>query len=55
MLYVICDIVFLLWIVHYRSRLNPDQRGYVHKALLGFGDSMRIAFGVQPKKEKAGA
>ena len=55
MLYTICDVVYILWILHFRSRMGEAERGYVHKALLGFGDSMRIAFGVNPKGGKAGA
>ena len=55
MLYTICDIIYILWILHFRSRLGEAERGYAHKALLGFGNSMRIAFGTNPKGGKAGA
>ena len=55
MLYTLCDIVYILWILHFRSRMGETERGYVHKALLGFGNSMRIAFGTNPKGGKAGA
>ena len=54
MLYTICDIVYILWILHFRSRMGETEKGYVHKALLGFGNSMRIAFGVNPKGGLAG-
>mmetsp|Transcript_16408 Transcript_16408/g.20791 ORF Transcript_16408/g.20791 Transcript_16408/m.20791 type:complete len:82 (+) Transcript_16408:1316-1561(+) len=49
MLYTMCDVLYLFWIMHFRSRLGETERGYVHKALLGFGNEMRIAFGVMPK------
>ena len=49
MLYTLCDILYIVWIIHFRSRMGETERGYVHKALLGFGDSMRIAFGANPK------
>ena len=49
MLYTACDIFFLLWILHFKSRMGENERGYVLKALLGFGDQMRVAFGVRPK------
>lgn len=49
MLYTMCDLLFILWIIHFRSRMGQTERGYVHKALLGFGNEMRIAFGVNPK------
>ena len=55
MLYTTCDIVFLLWIIHFRSRLGPAERGYVHKALLGYGYNMRIAFGKNPNEGKGQA
>ena len=55
MLYTICDVVYILWIIHFRSRMGETEKGYVHKALLGFGNSMRIAFGFNPKGGKAGA
>lgn len=55
MVYTICDVVYILWILHFRSRMGETERGYVHKALLGFGNSMRIAFGFNPKGGKAGA
>ena len=38
MLYTICDIIYLLWVLHFRSRLGEDSRGYILKALLGFGN-----------------
>jgi len=49
MLYTMCDLLFVLWILHFRTRMGQTERGYVHKALLGFGNEMRIAFGVMPK------
>ena len=49
MLFLACDIFFILWVLHFRARMGQDERAYVHKALLGFGDGMRIAFGVMPK------
>ena len=45
MLYTACDIVFVIWVIHFRSRMGEQE----HKALLGFGNEMRIAFGVNPK------
>ena len=49
MVYTICDIVFILWILHFRSRMGGPEREYLLKALLGFGDGMRVAFGAAPK------
>lgn len=49
MLYTMCDVLLICWIVHFRSRVGATERGYVHKALLGFGNNMRIAFGANPK------
>lgn len=49
MLYTTCDVLFILWIIHFRARMGQLEKGYVHKALLGFGNEMRIAFGVMPK------
>ena len=54
LVYSICDIVYLLWLLHFRSRVGENERVYVLKALLGFGDSMRIAFGFAPKAKKPG-
>ena len=45
MLYSICDIIYVLWIMHFRARMGEAERVYILKALLGFGNSMRIAFG----------
>ena len=52
MLYTACDIFFILWILHFRSRTDQAEKDYVHKALLGFGNDMRIAFGVMPKGDE---
>lgn len=51
MLYTGCDIVFLLWIFLFRSRLGDSERAYAHKALLGFGNDMRVACGSDPDKQ----
>ena len=45
MLYTFCDIVFLLWILHFQMRLGDTERTYALKALLGSGNEMRISFG----------
>lgn len=55
MVYTICDIAYILWIIHFRSRMGEKERGYVLKALLGFGDAMRIAFGINPKGQMGNA
>ena len=49
MLYSMCDVLYIFWILHFRSRLGEAERAYVHKALLGFGNDMRIAYGVNPR------
>ena len=45
MLYCMCDVLYIFWIIHFRSRMPETERVYVLKALLGFGHAMRIAFG----------
>ena len=55
MLYTICDIVYLLWVIHFRSRLGEAEKAYVLKALLGFGDAMRVAWKVPIKGSKGEA
>lgn len=55
MLYTMCDVLYIFWIIHFRSRMGETERGYVLKALLGFGDAMRIAFGQNPKGGRAAA
>lgn len=46
MLYTMCDVVFILWILHFQMRLGENERKYALKALLGSGNEMRIAFGL---------
>ena len=45
MLYVFCDLAYLLWICFYRSRMGQAERAYILKALIGRGDNMKTAFG----------
>ena len=52
--YTVCDLVYVLWILHFKSRMGETERGYTLKALLGFGDGMRIAFGHNPKGNAKG-
>ena len=55
MLYTICDIVYLLWVIHFRSRLGEAEKVYVLKALLGFGNAMRVAWKVPVKGSRGEA
>jgi len=54
MLYTMCDIVYILWILHFQMRLGENERKYALKALLGSGNSMRMAFGMHPKPSGRG-
>ena len=55
MLWTSRDIVYILWIIHFRSQLGEAEKVYVLKALLGYGNPMRTAWNIPIKGSKGKA